>query len=572
MFIAAYKISVFTDDEPTENGGNLMKRNRKLLAVSSACMIMAASFTSCGESKNETVSGSYKEESSAYEYYEESADEEYAPEEYAGEYYAPESDYYWEEEPELPSSNEEYKGYAEAGFKETKSEPLSTFSADVDTASYTNVRRLIENGNLVPEDAVRIEEFINYFDYAYPQPEDGSAFGRYVEMADCPWNPDHKLMMVGIQGKELQQKETPPSNLVFLIDSSGSMNDYNKLPLVQTAFSLLAEQLDRNDRISIVTYAGSSEIVLDGEKGSNTDEILNELYSISASGSTNGEGGIKTAYELAEKHFIKGGNNRVILATDGDLNVGASSEEELISLIETKRDNGIYLSVFGFGEDNYKDARMEALADNGNGNYSYIDSEEEAERVLVTEMSGTLYTIAKDVKIQVEFNPSQVKSYRLIGYDNRLMEAEDFLDDTKDAGEVGSGHNVTALYEVELADSGDTYHGVQLEFASEHDSIPAENNGRSEICKLSIAYKTPVGNENRTTSDLYGMEKYSSSPSDSMKLAQAVTEFGMVLRNSEYKGNADFDTVLDILDQLNVNDNDKINELYDLVLNAQHMY
>lgn len=550
-----------------------MKRNRKLLAVSSACMIMAASLSSCGDNMHDIASGSYKEESSASEYYEESADEEYAPEYYSTDDYAPEGDYYyWEEEPELPSANEEYKGYTEAGFKDTKSEPLSTFSADVDTASYTNVRRLIENDNIVPEDAVRIEEFINYFDYDYPQPEDGSAFGRYVEIADCPWNQDHKLMMVGIQGKELEQQETPPSNLVFLIDSSGSMSSYDKLPLVQSAFSMLAEQLDKNDRISIVTYAGSSAVLLDGEKGSNTDEILEQLYSITASGSTNGEGGINTAYELAEKHFIKGGNNRVILATDGDLNVGASSEEELTRLIETKRDNGIYLSVLGFGEGNYKDARMEALADNGNGNFSYIDSEDEAERVLVQEMSGTLYAIAKDVKIQVEFNPSQVSSYRLIGYDNRLMNAEDFLDDTKDAGEVGSGHSVTALYEIEMADTGDSYHGVPLEFASEHDSIPAENNGRSEICKLSIAYKTPVGNENRNTSDLYSMDNYSSSPSNSMKLAQAAAGFGMVLRNSDYKGDADFDTVLDILDQLKVNDNDKINELYGLILDAADMY
>lgn len=550
-----------------------MKRNRKLLAVSSACMIMAASLSSCGDNMHDIASGSYKEESSAYEYDEESADEEYAPEYYSTDDYAPEGDYYyWEEEPELPSANEEYKGYTEAGFKDTKSEPLSTFSADVDTASYTNVRRLIENRNIVPEDAVRIEEFINYFDYDYPQPEDGSAFGRYVEIADCPWNQDHKLMMVGIQGKELEQQETPPSNLVFLIDSSGSMSSYDKLPLVQSAFSMLAEQLDKNDRISIVTYAGSSAVLLDGEKGSNTDEILEQLYSITASGSTNGVCGINTAYELAEKHFIKGGNNRVILATDGDLNVGASSEEELTRLIETKRDNGIYLSVLGFGEGNYKDARMEALADNGNGNFSYIDSEDEAERVLVQEMSGTLYAIAKDVKIQVEFNPSQVSSYRLIGYDNRLMNAEDFLDDTKDAGEVGSGHSVTALYEIEMADTGDSYHGVPLEFASEHDSIPAENNGRSEICKLSIAYKTPVGNENRNTSDLYSMDNYNSSPSNSMKLAQAAAGFGMILRNSDYKGDADFDTVLDILDQLKVNDNDKINKLYGLILDAADMY
>ena len=548
-----------------------MKRTNRIMAVYSACMIMAASLSSCG-SRSDTTDTSSKTEnnSSAVDYYtesEESCDEEmYALDTYGG---------YWEEEPEYPSYNEEYKGYSESGFKDPQVEPLSTFSADVDTASYTNVRRLLEDNDYVPEDAVRIEEFINYFDYDYPQPEDGSAFSRNVEIADCPWNPDHKLIRIGIQGQEIQQQEAPPSNLVFLIDSSGSMSSYDKLPLVQTAFSMLSEQLTKNDRISIVTYAGSSETILSGEKGSHKDDILDALYSIDASGSTNGEGGIETAYELAEKYFIKGGNNRVILATDGDLNVGASSEEELTRLIETKRDKGIYLSVLGFGTGNYKDARMEALADNGNGNYNYIDSVDEAERVLVNEMSGTLYTIAKDVKIQVEFNPSQVNSYRLIGYDNRLMDAEDFLDDTKDAGEVGSGHNVTVLYEVELAGSGDSYHGVPLEFGSEHkdnDYITSEDSGRSELCKLSIAYKTPVNEDNRNTSELFGMEKYNAKPSDSMKLAESVAEFAMLLKNSEYKGNSDYRHILDVLDELENRNDEKVSELYDLVDIAYSIY
>ena len=552
-----------------------MKRTRKFMALSSACILMAASFTSCGENAP-TNSGNYRpESSSAAEYYssDETYDEAYgeaAPEsEGAGDWY----DYSYDtNEPEYPSYNEEYKGYTEAGFKDPKVEPLSTFSADVDTASYSNVRRLLEDNNIVPEDSVRIEEFINYFDYDYPQPSDGSPFGRYVEIADCPWDQSHKLMMVGIQGQEIEANEAPPSNLVFLIDSSGSMSSYDKLPLVQSAFSMLAEKLNKNDRISIVTYAGSSQTVLTGAKGTDKDEILEALYSINASGGTNGEGGIETAYELAEKYFIKGGNNRVILATDGDLNIGASSEEELTELIESKRDKGIYLSVLGFGTGNYKDARMEAVADNGNGNYSYIDSVDEAKKVLVEEMSGTLYTIAKDVKIQVEFNPSQIKSYRLIGYDNRLMNAEDFLDDTKDAGEVGAGHSVTALYEVELADQGDSYHGVQLEFASEHDKLPVEDNGRSELCKLSIAYKTPVNEKNMNTTDLFGMEKYSNSPSNSMKLAQAAAEFAMILRNSEYKGKADFEMVLDTLESFEDSHDEKTSELFDLAVIANGIY
>ena len=557
-----------------------MKNTRRFMALSSVCIIMASALTSCGSGENTAPSGTYHEDVPAADHT--TAESSYSDEKYDEVYEAPVAgeeaeadewnDYYWEEEPDLPSSNEEYKGYSEAGFKDPKVEPLSTFSADVDTASYTNVRRLLEDNNIVPEDSVRIEEFINYFDYDYPQPEDDSAFGRYVEIADCPWNADNKLMMIGIHGQELEKEETPPSNLVFLIDSSGSMSSYDKLPLVQTAFSMLSEQLTKNDRISIVTYAGSSEVVLEGAKGTEKDDILEALYSLEASGGTNGEGGIISAYKLAEKYFIKGGNNRVILATDGDLNIGASSEEELTELIESKRDKGIYLSVLGFGTGNYKDAKMEAVADCGNGNYSYIDSVDEAERVLVNEMSGTLFTIAKDVKIQVEFNPSQVKSYRLIGYDNRLMNAEDFLDDTKDAGEVGSGHTVTALYEVELVNSGNTYHGVELEFASEHkNDEPVEDNGRSELCKLSIAYKTPVNEKNMGTSELFGMEKYNSTPSDSMKLAEAVTEFGMLLRNSEYKGNSDYKTVMEMISDLEKSD-DKIREFYDLATIAYDMY
>jgi len=521
-----------------------MKKNTiRSAALALSLGVLCSALTSCGSNKPEQYSSGRDDYDSA------DADYAEAPANYAE---SPACDSEWyggsysEEKPVMPSPAEEYDSPAEGGFKDPKAEPLSTFSADVDTASYSNVRRLIEDGNIVPEDAVRAEEFINYFDYDYPDPDEGK-FSQYVEIADCPWNASHKLIMVGLQGKRLDTKEVPPSNLVFLIDSSGSMGTYNKLPLVQTAFSMLAENLTENDRISIVTYAGSSSTLIKGADGTRKDDILEALYSITASGSTNGEGGIRTAYELAEKYFIEGGNNRVILATDGDLNVGASSKEELTELIEGERDKGIYLSVLGFGTGNYKDDRMEALADNGNGNYSYIDSVDEAHRVLVEEMSGTLYTIAKDVKIQVEFNPAQVSSYRLIGYDNRLMEAEDFYDESKDAGEVGAGHSVTALYEVELTSDSGTYHGVELEFADQHVQ-PLENktdteNERTELCKLSLTYKDADTNEDIYTSQLFGMEKYSNTPSDRLKLAGAAAEFAMILKDSDYKGSSDYSYV-----------------------------
>lgn len=542
------------------------KKYLRTTALSLACALTAVSFCSCAE--NSEYSSSYNAAHYSSSQYE-NADSE--AEESADEWYYEESS-----SASAPSPNEEYQEFIESGFKDPNTEPLSTFSADVDTASYSNVRRLIEDAQYVPEDAVRIEEFINYFDYDYPDPQNGDVFGKYVEIADCPWNSRTKLMMVGIQGMRIEQEETPPSNLVFLIDSSGSMSSYDKLPLVQTAFSMLAENLTENDRISIVTYANSSSTIIAGADGTYKDDILEALYSINAGGGTNGEGGIETAYELAEEYFIEGGNNRIIIATDGDLNIGASTGDELVELIETKRDKGIYLSVLGFGTGNIKDNRLEALADNGNGNYSYIDSVDEAQRVLVTEMSGTLYTVAKDVKIQVEFNPSQISSYRLIGYDNRLMDAHDFIDNTKDAGEVGSGHSVTALYEIELADTSAMYDGIELEFASEHKTDSAAqqetNGGRTELCKLSVAYKDVDTNKDVYLSDLFGMEKYSDSPSDAFRLAGAVAEFGMLLRNSEYKENSRYEHVAEVVGELAPNGSKEVKELYDLVTTASSLY
>lgn len=536
----------------------------RFAAMTAACTVVMSAMCSCGDGAN---SNNYNRKDEHRNNNSIVSSPSRTDEEYEGDVCYGIDSY---QTPTIPSRNERYKEYTEAGFYDPYFDPLSTFSVDVDTASYSNVRRLIEDGSYVPEDAVRAEEFINYFDYDYPDPEEGRIFGDYVELADCPWNSRHKLMMIGIQGKRLNEQEAPPSNLVFLIDSSGSMASYDKLPLVQTAFSMLSEKLTENDRISIVTYAGCTDTLIAGASGKDKDSILEALYSITAGGCTNGEGGIEKAYSLAEKYFIEGGNNRVILATDGDLNVGASSEDELTKLIEKKRDNGIYLSVLGFGTGNYKDDNLEALADNGNGNYSYIDSVDEAHRVLVQEMSGTLYTIAKDVKIQVEFNPSTINSYRLIGYDNRLMEAEDFYDNTKDAGEVGAGHSVTALYEVELADNGSTYHGVQLEFAPEKADEPAYDNGRSELCKLSVTYK-PVGEDGDIyESQLFGMEKYNDAPSDSMVLASAAAEFAMLLRRSEFMGNSSYDHVISAAGS--VNTTDKTAELVQLAEQAERLY
>lgn len=536
----------------------MKKRIFKYAAFALSASLITTAFTSCGDSENW---GDYSSSSSAPNY-----DYGNAKNDTAEDYYLEEANDDGGYNSDYSTANEEYKNFVESGFKDPKVEPLSTFSADVDTASYSNVRRLIKDGISVPEDAVRIEEFVNYFNYDYPDPEKGETFGQYIEITDCPWNPDTKLMMLGIQGDRMNDTEMPPSNLVFLIDSSGSMNSYDKLPLVQQAFGMLTDNLRDCDRISIVTYASSSDTLISGASAAEADEIYDTLYSITANGSTNGEGGIETAYQLAEKYFIEGGNNRIILATDGDLNVGASSAEELTKLIEEKRDKGIYLSVLGFGTGNYKDARLEAVADNGNGNYSYIDSVEEAERVLVNEMGGTLFTIAKDVKLQVEFNPSTVKSYRLIGYDNRLMNAEDFYDNTKDAGEVGAGHSVTALYEVELAGGANTYHGVELEFADEH-SQPfdePETSGRTELCKLSVTYKDINSGEDIYRSKLFGMEKYSEKPSDKIILAGAASEFAMLLKNSEFKKNSSYEHILDSIEKIEHTD-DKIEELAYLV-------
>lgn len=474
---------------------------------------------------------------------------------------------------EIEFNTEEYNSIKENSYKSTVSDPLSTFSIDVDTACYTNLRRMINDSfeygyDLnIPQDSIRIEEILNYFSYDYPQPNEGEPFSVTTEIADCPWNDETKLMRIGLHSKDIDLSERPPMNLVFLIDVSGSMFSEEKLPLVQKSFSMLTENLTAKDRVSIVTYAGSDSVVIDGADGNDKQAILDAIASLEAGGSTAGADGINTAYKIAAKHFIDGGNNRIILATDGDLNVGISSESELTKLVEEKRETGVYLSVLGFGTGNYKDNKMEALADNGNGNYSYIDSEREAKRVLVEEMSGTLFTAAKDVKIQVEFNPAYIKGYRLIGYENRALANEDFEDDTKDSGEIGAGHSVTALYELVFNDSPMEFSSSELKYQDEAKGV---ENG--EFLTTSIRYKEPDGNESKLlVYPVTGANVDSSAMSPDMNFAAAAAEFGLVLRDSEYKGTATFDSILSLLDNYNYSDDEYKTEFRELVKKAQYL-
>lgn len=461
-------------------------------------------------------------------------------------------------------NTEEYSAIKEAAFRNPRTEPLSTFSADVDTASYTNIRRFINDGDKVPEGAVRIEEMLNYFSYGYPEPEEGKAFSTSYEMGDCPWNQNTKLLKIGLQTKKIDTSEMPASNLVFLIDSSGSMSSPGKLPLIKRAFALVTENMGNNDKISVVTYAGSQETLIDGGTVNDKDKIMDVLSSLIAHGSTNGSGGIEEAYKIAEKNFIDGGINRVILATDGDLNVGITDESQLKKLIEKKRESGISLSVIGLGTGNIKDNKMETLADNGNGNYSYIDTLTEAERVLIEEKGATFFTVAKDVKFQVEFNPDAVKGYRLIGYENRALDNADFANDEKDAGELGAGHSVTVLYEIALTGSEQEVADYDLEFTS------AGGSGSTDICKVSTRYK-PIGSEKSVLEETIVPETaLSSDLSDDLRFASAVAEFGMILRDSEYKGSSTFDSVLEL--SANSGTSPAKQEFAELVRKAQKIY
>lgn len=436
----------------------------------------------------------------------------------------------------------EFKGIRENGFLRTSKNPLSTFSADVDRASYSLIRTNLNSGQLLQPNAVRIEEMINYFDYSYPAPVNNDPVAIYADLAVCPWNKEHQLVRIGLQGKRIPTDKLPPSNLVFLLDVSGSMSPPNRLPLVKQAFKALVQQLRDEDRVAIVVYAGAAGLVLPSTSGKEKTKIIDALENLSAGGSTAGGAGIKLAYKTVADNFIKKGNNRVILATDGDFNVGISSEEDLQDLIERERQKGISLSVLGFGMGNYKDNRLETLADKGNGNYAYIDNFEEARRTFVTEFGGTLFTIAKDVKLQVEFNPKFVQSYRLVGYENRLLNDEDFNDDKKDAGDMGSGHTVTALYE--LVPVGGREGSVDpLKY--QNPNPVAYSNSSNELLTVKMRYKEPDGDKSKLLEKVLrpGAKNIEQAPED-FRLAASVAQFGMLLRSSPYKGTASYESAL----------------------------
>ncbi|WP_316810369.1 vWA domain-containing protein [Pedobacter heparinus] len=442
---------------------------------------------------------------------------------------------------------ESYAAIAENGFQNPTKKPLSTFSIDVDAASYSNVRRFINNGSLPPKDAVRIEEMINYFDYEYPQPKGNDPVNIVTEIADAPWNTNHKLVQIGLQGKQISTAKLPASNLVFLIDVSGSMNQPNKLPLLVASFKLLTDQLRSEDKVAIVVYAGSSGLVLPSTPGNEKTKIKEALHQLSAGGSTAGGAGIRLAYQVAADHFIKGGNNRVILATDGDFNVGASSDAAMESLIEEKRRSGVFLTVLGYGMGNIKDSKMETLADKGNGNYAYIDNISEARKVLVNEFGGTLFTIAKDVKLQLEFNPDKVQAYRLIGYENRLLQDRDFNDDKKDAGEMGSGHTVTALYEIIPAGIKSSFLDTVDKLKYQANKRPLKGNGSNEMLTVKLRYKTPEGNSSKLiTQVVIDQSVPFSHTGNNFRFAAAVAEFGMLLRQSDFKQGASFEQLIGI--------------------------
>ncbi len=475
--------------------------------------------------------------------------------------------------PPSPEPNtESYEGILENAFLNPANDPLSTFSIDVDTASYSNVRRFLNQGQLPPVDSVRIEELVNYFSYDYPEPMWGQPLSVTTEVAPCPWNPSHQLALVGVQGKHLNQLTMPASNLVFLIDVSGSMNQPDKLPLLQDAFRMLTSELESKDRISIVVYAGAAGLVLEATPGNYKQQILDAIDRLSCGGSTAGGAGIQLAYQTARANFIPNGNNRVILATDGDFNVGVSDDAQLVQMITNYRNQGIFLTVLGFGTGNYKDSKMEKLADQGNGNYFYIDNNREAHKVLVRELGSTLFTIAKDVKIQVEFNPATVESYRLVGYENRALAKEDFNNDRKDAGELGAGHTVTALYEiVPNRNSGYAQKGlVDPLVYQKSEKVIWGFGSSSDVMTVKLRYKEPKGEVSKLIKKTVSRNEIKMyNTSDNFRFAGAVAEFGLVLRQSQYRGMASFDHVLGELGSVKQDSHGDRQELVGLVERAK---
>jgi Ca-activated chloride channel family protein len=445
-----------------------------------------------------------------------------------------------------PMNTENYAVIEESRFLPAGSNPRSTFSIDVDAASYTNVRRFLTSGQRPPKDAVRIEELLNYFRYDYPEPEGKDRFSVTTDLAVAPWAPAHRLLRIGIKGRSLRTESVPPSNLVFLLDVSGSMQPPNKLPLVKQAFRLLVQELRPQDRVAIVVYAGAAGLVLPSTPGSDKATILAALDRLEAGGSTAGGAGLRLAYEAAKQHYDRGGNNRVILATDGDFNVGESSDAAMVRLIEERRDQGIFLTVLGFGTGNLKDSRMEQIADKGNGHYAYVDNLSEARRVFVREFAGTLVTIAKDVKIQVEFNPAKVAAYRLVGYENRALRNEDFADDRKDAGELGAGHTVTALYEMVPVGASLEGTGGDLDDLKYQTIRPRSGVNSDEWLTVQLRYKEPDGTTSRLLTHPVRVRRPAAEPSGDFRFAAAVAAFGLVLRESEYRGTATLDQVLQL--------------------------
>ena len=537
---------------------------KEIIAVLLSITLLVGTLTGCGKSTSDTATSAagITENTEAKAWTEESATEEEKT--VKGESYL---DGCYDYDPDFTrkENSEEYSEWEEKGYSSVMKEPVSTFSADVDTASYSNLRRLIREGYSIdelPENAVRIEEMLNYFTYDYKEPEGSEPFGVTAKIGKCPWNEDAELVMLGLKTEDIDYEDAPASNLVFLLDVSGSMYADDKLPLLQEAFCLLADNLTEKDRVSIVTYAGDDTVVLEGVSGDKTRTIKKALMGLEAGGGTHGSKGIETAYALAEDNFIKGGNNRVILATDGDLNIGLTSEEELEELITEKKESGIFLSVLGFGTGNIKDNKMETLADKGNGNYAYIDSLREANKVLVEEMSATLLTICKDVKLQVEFNPAVVSEYRLIGYENRALNKEDFDDDSKDAGEIGAGHSVTALYEVILKEplsglSDEDINDLKYsdEYRKEQGKDSLENSStEKEWFTLSIRYKKPAEEESSLLAYPIGFENYMENPDDDFRFAGAVAEFGLLASHSENPEGASVKNVKKVLKSIDLDD------------------
>lgn len=449
-------------------------------------------------------------------------------------------------------SREGYDNIKENPFLKSADNPLSTFSIDVDGASYSNIRRFISNGQLPPDGAVRIEEMINYFTYNYPQPTGDTPFSIHTEYTVCPWNEKHHLVAIGLQGKKIPTENLPAANIVFLIDVSGSMWSQDKLPLVQSSMKLLADQLRPQDKVAIVVYAGSAGLVLPSTDGNDKTKIKDAIDALQAGGSTAGGAGIKLAYKVAQDNFIRNGNNRIVLCTDGDFNVGQSSDDELERMIEEKRKSGVYLTVLGFGTGNYQDAKMQKLANKGNGNHAYIDNLSEARKVLISQFGGNMFTIAKDVKLQVEFNPAKVQGYRLIGYENRMLAKEDFNDDKKDAGELGSGHTVTALYEIiPLGVHAPELKKVdELKYQKPQGKAPIFNNA-NEVMTVKFRYKKPAEDKSLLLEKIIsGSPVAFNNAGNNIKLAAAVAKFGMMLRGSEYKGAGGYDMALQILNPL----------------------